>query len=914
LRPLCAPLLELVHQPTQLALALEALEAALATVPPQGVRGCCEYVLFPLLLLADNWAGTLLPRPDGTPPANPLFGARVAERVLACVEAVARVGGAGLPCGPKQLTALLQPLTAAMAVPRAMSSDEIRAHAVGALRAVFDATAAAAHPQVTTRPEEATQEQEPNAEKQRTDGTQTLDAEVAASSLQQLYTPDACAAVELLRAEATAPQLGHLISLLLHMVAEEGAAGMTGSRTLRAECLRTLTALLRLVDNAAALAFFLPGLVSGLAKPLVVAAAPDGGGMSGSAAGGSAVSEALNALCTALTIVLADAAHPHAIATTSSSIGQAAGILQQLQALALRSKESMGSTTTEGESAAAAASAGVGGDGVGSSQGAVGAPGRLRVELTADWLDSVVPKVHAVLVRTLPPLCAHPHATVRTAVGRCAGRLLRDCRRTLAPSGQVRPTASCATHLRRFPALDCQPQNPWTDGGVICAVCANQVLLECVLSLSMDDWPRVSEHARAHLQRMRVVVAGGGGAGERSSRAATDSQREEVTTVQVEWEALEAIILTLVKGLSRSLQQGERVALLHTRRLAAALRLAGPTVLQQHFLHQRPTRAILLSALLPHTPIPRFSVSIGSLVSDPQLPSQLIHATRRCLAAALRQCLVFMPGAAALVQTATADPAAASRLTGLPPALPQPSRSQADDAGSALEAKVAPSSADSERPSPQPPTETGLPDMPSQLSLIATRAVYDAVAEVCRTVGRLLSAHEEDGGGGAGAPVATVLTALVDDALQLLRDAAAPTTGAARGGGDLGWQRKAAAVVVILNETLYGATHVLAGPRLLPLAVSTVAEYTAPGLWDLRTTVVSPSEEELLADGTDAVGASGRCACGSCSLTLVQLPSGPCCGLVSLVVEIEFARAHAALVHSFSLNFHLVRAVALYPL
>jgi len=458
LRPLCAPLLELVHQPAQLALALEALEAALATVPPQGVRGCCEYVLFPLLLLADNWAGTLLPRRDDTPPPPPLFGARVAERVLACLEAVARAGGAdgdrcGLPCGPKQLTALLQPLTAAMAVPRAVSSDEIRAHAVGALRAVFDATAAAARPQATTRAEEATQEQESDAENQRRDRrTQTLEAEAAASSLQQSYAPDARAAVELLRAEATAPQLGHLISLLLQMVAEEGAAGMTGSRTLRAECLRTLAALLRLVDDAHALAFFLPGLVSGLAKPLVAAAAPDGGGMSGSATGGSAVSEALNALCTALTIVLADDAHPHALDTSApSSIGEAAGILQQLQALALRNKESKGSVATEGEAAAAAeskASARAGGDGTeGSSQGAAGAPGgRLRVELTAEWLDGVAPKVHAVLVRALPTLCAHPHATVRAAVGRCAGRLLRDCRGTLAPSGQVRPkaTLSCA--------------------------------------------------------------------------------------------------------------------------------------------------------------------------------------------------------------------------------------------------------------------------------------------------------------------------------------------------------------------------------------------------------------------------------------------------------------------------------------
>jgi hypothetical protein len=34
-----------------------------------------------------------------------------------------------------------------------------------------------------------------------------------------------------------------------------------------------------------------------------------------------------------------------------------------------------------------------------------------------------------------------------------------------------------------------------------------------------------------------------------------------------------------------------------------------------------------------------------------------------------------------------------------------------------------------------------------------------------------------------------------------------------------------------------------AAPLLLPLAVSTVAEYTAPGLWDLRTAPQPPSDD-----------------------------------------------------------------------
>jgi hypothetical protein len=63
-----------------------------------------------------------------------------------------------------------------------------------------------------------------------------------------------------------------------------------------------------------------------------------------------------------------------------------------------------------------------------------------------------------------------------------------------------------------------------------------------------------------------------------------------------------------------SARLGERAALLHTRRLAAALQLAGPSLLQQHLLNTHAARATLLSAL--------------------------------------RQCVVCMPAAAALVQAA----------------------------------------------------------------------------------------------------------------------------------------------------------------------------------------------------------------------------------------------------------------------
>ena len=92
--------------------------------------------------------------------------------------------------------------------------------------------------------------------------------------------------VDELRYEAAAPLLGHALSLLLQVADSEAAAGDRGSRTLRAEAFRTLELLMRQacvivsaqhprggaddtvfcsqVGDADALAFFLPGITSGL--------------------------------------------------------------------------------------------------------------------------------------------------------------------------------------------------------------------------------------------------------------------------------------------------------------------------------------------------------------------------------------------------------------------------------------------------------------------------------------------------------------------------------------------------------------------------------------------------------------------------------------------------------------------------
>ena len=72
-----------------------------------------------------------------------------------------------------------------------------------------------------------------------------------------------------LRGVANSPGVGHLLSALLGVCAAEAEAGAAGSRALLTDAARALSRALRAVGNADDLAFFLPGVASGICKLLV---------------------------------------------------------------------------------------------------------------------------------------------------------------------------------------------------------------------------------------------------------------------------------------------------------------------------------------------------------------------------------------------------------------------------------------------------------------------------------------------------------------------------------------------------------------------------------------------------------------------------------------------------------------------
>ena len=105
--------------------------------------------------------------------------------------------------------------------------------------------------------------------------------------------------------------VGYMISVLLTIANDEATAGSLGSKHLRSSALQTLDELLRCVADADALAYFLPGVVSGLTNVLAAASGvrPNvGAGPSGT--GSDGVEYALSAMTSLVTCVLNDGLYP----------------------------------------------------------------------------------------------------------------------------------------------------------------------------------------------------------------------------------------------------------------------------------------------------------------------------------------------------------------------------------------------------------------------------------------------------------------------------------------------------------------------------------------------------------------------------------------------------------------------------
>lgn len=190
--------------------------------------------------------------------------------------------------------------------------------------------------------------------------------------------------------------------------------GLKGSKAVRAAALQCLTLLVQAVGTADALAFFLPGIATGLAKALVAAGSSQGArAQTGAGASSAATVAALEGLAAVLSITLGTDTEVEGgslDAQQGTGSGAAAAALDKLLYLSEKSKAADskdGAAPPEANPALEKAAPA-------SSQG----PSDLRVHRTAEWVQTAGKNIHPLLATSLPQLCQYPRQAVREGLAR----------------------------------------------------------------------------------------------------------------------------------------------------------------------------------------------------------------------------------------------------------------------------------------------------------------------------------------------------------------------------------------------------------------------------------------------------------------------------------------------------------------
>ncbi|GAB2276406.1 hypothetical protein Dimus_011134 [Dionaea muscipula] len=243
--------------------------------------------------------------------------------------------------------------------------------------------------------------------------------------------------IAFLQSQSASVVIGHWLSLLLNAADAEAGRGHRGSAKIRVEAFLTLRTLVAKVGTADALAFFLPGTVSQLAKVLHASRL-----MSSGAAGSTDASDhAIRGLAEYLMIVLHDDAnlsdyHPSCGGITdfqSNESGTAETFLYNLRLLETKIQNQTESHADE-SSVETVADFG--------SQHSLeertdvtgGTRASLHVNRTHDWLEKTSTHVDKLLCRTFRNMCVHPAKKLRQAILAAIQGLLLKCSYTLKRS------------------------------------------------------------------------------------------------------------------------------------------------------------------------------------------------------------------------------------------------------------------------------------------------------------------------------------------------------------------------------------------------------------------------------------------------------------------------------------------------
>ena len=274
-----------------------------------------------------------------------------------------------------------------------------------------------------------------------------LAAVTCASEVLRLVRPDTEHAVAL-TADRNLPAVGYAVSLLVQTAHLEAAAGARGSKVARSASLRTLRDLVMNTADPDVWSFFLPGIVSGLAKALHASSGSrsgEGSGPASAADDSSSTEAAIEALTAIVTCVLDDGVNVNIIKRRGEDGGDVRERLRRMMS---------GRTASDG----------TGGDDAGDEDDekdddvrgppptgadATEAAARLKTKRTARWLRETAPRVESVLAAALTPLCAHRKPSVRRGASAAATAVMRTCADTLR--GATRTLLECALVARGDP-------------------------------------------------------------------------------------------------------------------------------------------------------------------------------------------------------------------------------------------------------------------------------------------------------------------------------------------------------------------------------------------------------------------------------------------------------------------------------
>ncbi|GAB4854735.1 hypothetical protein Ancab_023321 [Ancistrocladus abbreviatus] len=424
LKSCCLELLELVQTPNKRSPALPRLLQLLHAAPPDALQHLFDYTLFPLLLLLDaaiqERASERVDSKKAFEHSTSLVPYRVsdsiAEDVLHCLEELLRKCSL---VSVHQMTVFLKKLTDGAMLSSSEASEEFREGVIRCFRMLL----LNLHPCLDNSCSCRQSLHLPLF----LDNSNFQDAPI--TQLDSNSQPRECL-LEFLQSESASVAVGHWLSLLLNAADAEAARGHRGSAKVRVEAFLTLRVLVAKIGVADSLAFFLPGVVSQLAKVLHVSKSM----ISGAAGSSEATEHAIRGLAEFLMIVLqgdANLSDSHAslggvTAFQSHNNETSQSFLDELCHLHAKS-QNQNETHAQNSSAEAVQQftsklvlqekAADTGD----------TRGSLHVNRTQDWVERTSTHVDKLLCSTFPSICLHPAKRVRRALLAAIQGLLLKC-------------------------------------------------------------------------------------------------------------------------------------------------------------------------------------------------------------------------------------------------------------------------------------------------------------------------------------------------------------------------------------------------------------------------------------------------------------------------------------------------------